>query len=211
MPWGVAAAAAVGVGASLYSSNQAEIAGREAQKQQEEMQQEALDTEYQMFQESLALQEPYREAGYEALTGLQALTDPAMRSQQLADYYQSPEYQQMARQSEQSTLRNQSAIGRLKGGSSYAELEKIAPTLGQNYLTNQYNQLTGLANLGMGAASQGSAGYQALGANQAQILGDIGQGRAQQTISGQQAMNQGLQSAANILGSTAGYYYGKKG
>lgn len=208
MPWGVAAAAVVGAGASMYSANQAEIAGREAQNQQEAMQQEAMDREYQMFQESLALQEPYREAGYQALAGLQALTDPTMRAEQLANYYASPEYQQMAQQAQQSTLSSQSATGRLRGGSSYAELEKIAPTLGQNYLTSQYNQLTGLANLGMGAASQGAAGYQSLGANQAQILGDIGQGRAQQTVAGQQAMNQGLQSAANILGSAAGYYYG---
>ena len=205
---GAVAVAAVGAGASMYSANQAEIAGREAQKRQEAMQREAMSEEERMFQDALALNEPYREAGYESLAGLQALSDPAQRSKMLRDYYGSNEYKAMEAQAEAATLRNQSAAGKLRGGSTYGALETIAPQLGQNYLTSQYNNLTGLANMGLGAASQGAAGYQQLGQNQAYALNQIGMGRAQQQVAGQTAQNQALQSGINSIGSAIGYGYG---
>lgn len=207
MPWGVAAAA-VAVGGSMYSANQAEIAGREAQKSQEEMQREGLDTQLQMQERAIEMQQPYYDAGYNALAGLQNLSTPEGRAQSLTDYYGSNEYKSMAQQAEASTLRNQSAAGRLRGGSTYGALETIAPQLGQNHLTNQYNQLTGLANMGMGAASQGASGYQQLGASQAQQLGAIGAGRANQIVAGQSAQNQGLQTGINAISQGLAYYGG---
>lgn len=88
------------------------------------------------------------------------------------------------------------------GGISELVLNDIkAPQLGQNYLTSQYNNLTGLANMGLGAASQGAAGYQQLGQNQAYGLNQIGMGRAQQQVAGQTAQNQALQSGINNIGS----------
>lgn len=207
MPWGVAAAA-VAVGGSMYSANQAEIAGRESQKAQEEMQEEALDVQLQMQERAIEMQQPYYDAGYGALTGLQNLSTPEGRARALTDYYGGKEYDAMAKQAEASTLRNQSAAGKLRGGSTYGALETIAPQLGQNYLTNQYNQLTGLANMGMGAASQGASGYQQLGVNQSNVMRDIGIGRANQIVAGQSAQNQGLQTGINAINQGLAYYGG---
>lgn len=208
MPWGLAAAA-VAVGGSMVSANQAEIAGRDAQSKQESMQREGMDAQERMYDKGLEMQRPYREAGYSALGGIQDLLDPARRAQALTGYYNSDEYGAMSQQAEAATLRNQSAIGDLRGGNSYAALENIAPQLGQNYLNNRYNQLTGVANMGMGAASQGASGYNQLGASQANQLGAIGQGQAQQIVAGQSAQNQGLQTGINAITQGLAYYGGK--
>ena len=79
MPW-VAAAAVAGAGISAYSSNQ-------ASKAQVGSAQAGIEAEERMFDKSLALQEPYREAGYNALSGLEGLTTPEGRAQSLQQYY----------------------------------------------------------------------------------------------------------------------------
>ena len=146
-----------------------------------------------MFERSLELQEPYREAGYSALSGLQNLATPQGRAESLQDYYGGAEYAGLQGQAEQSILRNQSATGGLRSGNSQAALAGIAPKLGQNYLSNQYNQMTGLADLGMGAASQGASSASNLGGSLSNLQGQVGQAYAANQL-----------AQGNIMSNTAG-------
>lgn len=161
MPWG----AAIAVGGSLLSGAMGSSASGKAARQQQEGVLAGIKSEEKMFDKSLALQKPYREAGYDALGGLQQLTDPGGRADILSQYYKEPEYQALAGQVEEQQLRNAYATGGGRGGANKAALATIAPQLGQQFLSGQNQRFTGLANMGMGAASQGSSQATNLGGN----------------------------------------------
>lgn len=189
MSWGLAAVA----GASLVSGVIGSNASKDAAAQQRAGVDAGIASQERMFDKSLELQEPYREAGYEALTGLRQLVDPQGRAEMLQGYYTSPEYSQMSSQVEEQQLRNAAATGGLRGGGNQAALATIAPQLGQQYLSSQYNGLTGLANMGMGAASQGSAQGMQLGGNISALQQQAAQAGAANSI-----------AQANIWGNTVG-------
>ena len=89
MSWGMVAVAGATLVGGVMSSN----AAGDAASQQQAGAQAGIASEERMFDKSLELQQPYREAGYGALEGLQQLTDPSGRAQLLSDYYAGPEYQ----------------------------------------------------------------------------------------------------------------------
>lgn len=199
-------AAVVAVGGAAVVANQQEIAGRAASQKQQEGLEKGMDAEQMRFEQSLELQKPYREAGYEALGGLQQLAnDP---SAILSDYYASDQYAEQANQASANALRGASAQGGLRQGSTYSALENVAPQLGQAYLSNQYSQLSGLANLGMGAASQGAAGYNQLGQNQANAYNQIGATQANQMLAASNNQANLINSSIGALGQAGAAYFG---
>jgi len=163
------------IGSAYLQSQAADKAGQ----LQSDAAMAGIESQEAMFNKALELQQPYREAGYSAVGGLQALTDPVQRARMLEDYYAGDEYASLAQQVEQQQLRNAAATGGLRGGQNQAALASISPMLGQKYLANQQNQLTGLANLGMGAASQGASGAQQFGAQKSALQQQAGQAAAQ--------------------------------
>ena len=202
MSWGMVAVAGASLVGGVMSSNAAD----DAAAQQQAGTQAGIASQEKMFDRSLELQQPYREAGYDALGGLQQLTDPAGRAQLLSDYYAGPEYQALSGQVEEQQLRNAAATGGVRGGANQAALASIAPQLGQQYMSGLNQQYTGLANMGMGAASQGSGQAMQLGGN----ISNLQQQAAQAGASNQMAQ-------ANIWGNVAsdfaglGYNYLNKG
>jgi len=192
MSWVMAGIAAAGAVMGNVSANKARNAQKDAAKA-------GMESQERMFEKSLELQQPYRQAGYDALEQLQGFNDPTQRGQMLGDYYASPEYLAQQNQAEQLTLQNRAVQGGLRSGSTYSNLQTIAPQLGQNYLSNRYNQLTGLANLGMGAASQGASSANNLGVNQALGFQQIG------TAQANAALAQGNQ-ANQLFGTLGGIY-----
>jgi hypothetical protein len=205
---GAITAAVVVAGGAAYAANKASQASKDASKAQTQAAEAGIDAEILMQERALAVMEPYRNAGYSALTGLQDLTNPKQRAMMLDDYYASKEYSQMANQAEASTLRSQSAQGGLRGGSTYSQLESIAPSLGQSYLTNQYNQLTGLANMGMGASSQGASSYSNLGSSMSNAYNNIGVSQASALIASQNAQNQAFNTGLTALTNAGVSYFG---
>jgi hypothetical protein len=141
-----------------------------------------IESEERMFDKSLELQEPYREAGYGALEGLQGLTDQEQRASMLSDYYAGPEYQALSGQVEEQQLRNAAATGGVRGGANQQALASIAPQLGQQYLSGLNQQYTGLANMGMGAASQGSSQAMQSGGNISALQQQAGQAAASNSL-----------------------------
>ena len=195
MSWGLVA---VG-GAGLLGSYMGSKASDKAAGAQQESAEKSIESQEAMFDKSLELQQPYRQAGYDALGGLQGLADPAQRGQMLNDYYAGDEYQALQGQQNEQTLRNAAATGGMRGGNTQAALANIAPQLGQNFLNNQQNQFTGLANMGMGAASQGAQGAQQFGNQQSLLQQQIGQSQAQNALT-QGSIQSGLVSDLGGLG-----------
>lgn len=186
MSWWIAGSVVVsGVASAIGSSK--------AAKSQKKSAQAGMSSEERMFDRSLRLQEPYREAGYDALEGLQGLADPTQRAGMLEDYYDSGEYQQLSGQVEEQQLRNAAATGGIRGGANQAALATIAPQLGQQYLSGLNQQYTGLANMGMGAASQGSAQATQLGGSLSALQQQAGQASASNAL-----------AQGNIFGNVAG-------
>ena len=124
MSWGIVAGAAISVVGGAVASNKA---GKAANAQQAGAL-AGMESQERMFERSLELQEPYREAGYGALEGLQGLTDPTQRAEMLQGYYQGPEYQQQAAQVEEQQLRNAAATGGVRGGAKPSSHGKYCPT-----------------------------------------------------------------------------------
>lgn len=178
MSWGLVA---VGVGTAAAGYMGSKSAGDAADSQTDSAM-AGIASQERMFDKSLELQQPYRDVGYDALPQLQGLTTPQGRADALQGYYAGPEFQQLQAQAEEQQLRNAAATGGLRGGANQAALGTIAPQLGQQYLNSQYNQLTGLANMGMGAASQGAQGAMGLGQGISALQQQAGQAQAANSL-----------------------------
>lgn len=201
MPWGIAAAAA----GSIISGTMASKASGKAAGQQRDATMAGIESEEKMFNKSLALQEPYREAGYGALEGLQGLVDPAQRAETLQGYYSGQEYQDLSGRVEEQQLRNAAATGGVRGGANQQALASIAPQLGQQYLSGLNQQYTGLANMGMGAASQGASQAMQSGGNISALQQQAGQASAANSL----AQGNIWGNVAGDLGSIGYDYFGK--
>lgn len=177
----------------LFSSN----SSKKAANAQTQAQLAGIESQERMFNRALELQQPYREAGYDAITGLQGMLGADNRANLLTDYYNSQEFLGYQAQAEEAALRNAAATGGLRSGSTQAALATIAPQLGANYLNSQQNILTGLGNWGTGAAAQGASQAQSLGAGIAQQQSNIGDIQAQNYL-----------TQANIFGNTLGQLQG---
>lgn len=188
MSWGLVA---VGAGTAVAGIMGSKASG-DAASSQEGATMAGIESQEMMFDKSLELQAPYREAGYGALEGLQGLTDPSQRATMLEDYYVGPEYQQMSAQVEEQQLRNAAVTGGVRGGANQVALASIAPQLGQQYLSGLEQQYTGIANMGMGAASQGAVGAMNTGQNISVLQQQAGQAQAQNKL-----------AQANIWGNVA--------
>lgn len=157
-------------------------------------QREANQLQMDMFNKSLALNEPFRAAGVSGLVGLQQAANQQMTpfSFDYQGYFNSPEYAALAQQAQQQTLAGQSATGGLRSGGSQVALSAIAPQLAQQargnamneYSLNQaaqmdrYNRLMGLVGVGQGSAQQSASQAGQVGSNLAQGALATGQGLA---------------------------------
>lgn len=189
MSWGMVAVA----GATLVGNKLASDATKKGAESSTAAQLEGIQSQERMFDRSLEIMEPYRQAGYGALEGLQGMMSPEGRAGMLTDYYGGQEFAGYQQQAEEAVLRNAAATGGLRSGGTQSTLASIAPQLGADYLNQQQNLMFGLGNMGMGAASQGSQQASQLGSSIAQQQANIG------NIQAQAAINQG-----NIWGNAAG-------
>ena len=200
--------AVVVAGGTMVAANQAEIKGRAALEGQQELQQEGMAQEERMFEKARGDRAPWLEAGRDiGLAGLTDMADPSKRGKMYSDYYDSPEFAAQQQQAAQDVGRAQSAIGGLRGGSTYAQLEGIAPQLGANYMADRQNQYINLANMGMGMAGQNAAGYQQIGGDQMNMYNQMGANQANQQIAAANASNQAVSSGLGAIGTAAGSYF----
>lgn len=201
------------------------IGANKAAKQQQGYQDKAMNQTREGYQSAVGWVNPYQEAGQSALAGLQGIAGkPIDRNALLTQYFQSPEYQQQANQARYQSLAAAEATGGLGSTATGNQLASIAPTLGQNYLTdmtnqqqNIYSQLMGLS--GLGAESANALGNYAIGqgntmAGMYQQKGQIMAGKAaipwQTAASANYSVGKGFGDMFSLGGDSGGSgYYGQ--
>jgi hypothetical protein len=150
--------------------------------------------------------DPFLQFGTGLLPQLGQAMNPIDREATLAEYYQSPEYQTQSRQARGQQLAASEATGGLGSTSTGNALASIAPTLGQNYLSQQYaqqmdqfNKLMQGAGMGMNAAGMQSSAAGALGSGASQAINQMGAAQAGGALAQGQAINQGLGAIGGML------------
>lgn len=199
------------------------IGANKAAKQQQKSLDKQMDWQRDLMNRQDEWLSPFREAGTGALPDLIALAgQPIDREKTLQQYYGGNEYKMAEGAARNSLLASAEATGNLGSSATANSLTTIAPTLGQNYLAqmtaqqqDMYNQLMGLANVGLsGAGAQSAAaaqGTNALNALQGQ-KGNVNAAKAALPwqVAGytQNALNQGAAQDLNNGASWASNLFG---
>lgn len=146
----------------LWEDVTGQTAAKEATNAATAAAQNGIDAQMQMFNAMQGNLSPYMEAGTNALSQQQALSGALGPEAQQAAYdaiQVSPAYTSALAAGENSILQNASATGGLRGGNTQSAMAQFAPQLLSSAISNQYNQLGGLSQLGQAsAAGVGSAG-----------------------------------------------------
>lgn len=199
-------ATVAGVGSVASSVVGASAAGK-AGRAQERAAMMGVEEQKAAREQMRALLQPYVAAGGPALQQQMAalgLAGPEEQQAFVAQQEQSPAFQALARQQEESILQNASATGGLRGGNVQGALAQFRPALLNQFLEQQYNRLGGMTALGQqSAAGVGAAGQQTA-SNIGQLFGQVGQAQAGAALGKASAMQQTL----NLPAQFAGLAYG---
>jgi hypothetical protein len=202
MAIGTAAAIALGVGA-LGSAAIGASAASKAGKAQVAAADKGVEEQRAAREEMRRLLEPYVAAGgpaLEAQMGALGLRGTEAQQAYVAEQEQSPIFQALKRQQEESILQNASATGGLRGGNIQGALAQFSPALLNQFLTQQYDRLGGMTALGQqSAAGVGTAGMQSAGAI-ADLFGQAGAARAGSAL----GVGQALSGPFNLLSTLGG-------
>jgi hypothetical protein len=152
--------AAVSVGGSVLKGRAAKKAGQ----QQVQSEREAIAEQRAAREEARRLLEPYVAAGTPALQQQMAalgLSGAEEQAAYVAQQEQSPFFQALARQGEEAMAQSASATGGLRGGNFQGALSQFRPNLLNQFLSQQYDRLGGLAKVGQASAvGVGTAGME---------------------------------------------------
>jgi hypothetical protein len=199
---GTAAAIALGVGA-LGSAAIGASAASKAGKYQERAADKGVEEQRAAREEMRRLLEPYVAAGgpaLEAQMGALGLRGAEAQQAYVAEQEQSPIYQALKRQQEESILQNASATGGLRGGNVQGALAQFSPALLNQFLTQQYDRLGGMTALGQqSAAGVGTSGMQSANAI-SDLFGQAGAARAGAAL----GVGQALSGPFNLLSTLGG-------
>lgn len=172
----------------------------------------AADLQYKQFQESTALQEPWRKAGEQALNKLIPLTD--YKNFSMSDFQADPGYSFRMSEGMKGLERSAAARGGLLSGATLKGIQRFGQDLGSQEYMNAFNRyqteraarlqpLQSLAGVGQTTAQQiGQAGMQT-----AQNIGDIQQSGAAARASGYVGQANALTGALN---TGLNYYQGQQ-
>lgn len=197
--WVAAAIATSAVISSQASKSAAKTAAAGAEK--------ASDTQLQMFERSVELQEPWRKAGMEALNKLIPLASE-YKPFTAANMYADPGYQFRLSEGLKAMERGAAARGGLQSGTAL----KAAQRYGQEYASGEYtnafnryqaeraaqlNPLQSLAGVGQTTASQLGTQAVNVGANIGQAQQSAAQARASGYLGGANALTGALGTGLN--------------
>lgn len=211
----IAAAVVGGVGA-LGSVGGAVISGnaaRDAANKQSDAANQASQLQKQEYDQTRADQQPWREAGTQALSQMQ---DPGFqKSFTMSDFQQDPGYA-FRMQEGQKALERSAAAG---GGFNSGAFSKALTQYGQNFASNEYqnaynrfnndqtnrfNRLSSLAGAGQTANSQIGAAGQNYANNAGQNMMGAANAQGAAGIAGANAMNGAISNVGNNM--TQGYW-----
>ena len=167
---------------------------------------QSSDVQMQMFRESQAAQEPWRQAGLDALNKLVPLTE--YKDFSMADFQADPGYAFRLSEGTKALERSAAARGGLLSGGTGKALTRFGQDLGSQEYTNAFNRyqtnraarlapLQSLAGLGQTTAQQiGQQGMQT-GANVGNEITNAGAARASGYVGAANALTGGLGTYLN--------------
>jgi hypothetical protein len=206
MPWMIAAAT---LGAGYLGSRSAS----KAADVQAQATQAAQNAQERMFERQVELQEPFRQAGVNALNKLIPLSDYTKFG--MEQYQADPGYGFRLSEGMKALDRTAAARGGLLSGATFKAAQRYGQDLASQEYQNAFNRyqteraaqlnpLQSLAGVGQTAAGTLTNAYGAYGAQMGQNLQDIGSARASGYLGGQNALSQALGQAGQL------YQYGQR-
>lgn len=196
------------IGSALGGAIEGGEAVGEASQAQQQSAQAGIDEQRRQFDEITKLLAPYREAGVGAIGQQQALLGlgaPGAQQQAIAALQSSPQFQALQQQGENAILQNASATGGLRGGNVQGALAQFRPALLSSLISQQYERLGGLTNVGQASAARQAAFGQQTGANVANLMGQQGEAQAGGILGQQQALTGGINQAFGAIQGAGGF------
>jgi hypothetical protein len=197
----------VAIGVSSYMGGKAAERGA---KEQAKAMERAAELQYQQFRESTALQEPWREAGQQALNKLAPLTDYTAFG--MDQFKADPGYAFRLGEGQKALERSAAARGGLLSGGTGKALQRFGQEMGSQEYTNAFNRyqteraarlqpLQSLAGLGQTSAQQiGQQGMQ-MASNVGDAMGSAAAARASGYVGQANALTGGLNTYLNYQNS----------
>jgi hypothetical protein len=184
MPW---IALAIG-GSALLGAN----ASKSAAKTQAASTDQATELQRDIFNKQVELQEPWRQAGVNALAKLQS--GDVMS-------YMDPAYKFRFGEGLKALDRTAAARGGLISGSALKAAQRYGQDFASQEFGNAYNRLASLANLGQTSATNTSNAAGAFGTNAGNLMTSGGAARASGYVGGANALTGGLNQYLNYTQS----------
>jgi len=159
MAAGISAAGWIGIaaaGATLLSANAQANAASDAADAQVATSNADIAQRQQQFQSIQKMLQPYVDAGTSAIGkqgDLIGMGGSGAQQSAIQALQQSPYFQAMLKQGENSMMANASATGGLRGGNLQSALAQFSPSLLAQTIQQQYQNLGGIASLGQNAAA----------------------------------------------------------
>ena len=203
-------AAAIGAGASYLGSRNAAKASQSAAQMQADTAARAGDLQYAATQQQIALSEPYRETGTEAMNRLAAMTQPGGRLAQdynptLESLQMDPGYGFRFREGMKGLNASAAARGGLISGNALRAATTYGQEMGSQEYGNAYNRAQNLFQMNRNNLVDPlkflSAQGQAAAAGQAANIGQGAANTANLMTGGANALAAGQIGAANAYGS----------
>jgi len=207
MPWSFIVPAAV----SLFAGSQQRQATSEAADKAGAAADRSAALQYQMFQEQNRLQEPFRQAGINALGKLQSASDYTPFG--MAQFQADPGYAFRLSEGQKALDRQAAARGGLMSGGALKAAQRYGQEMGSQEYTNAFNRyqternarlnpLQSLAGVGQTATNQLASGAGNYGSNVGGIYQQQGVNAANALIAGTNAQTSAYGDIANIYGRT---------
>lgn len=165
-----------------------------------------IEEQRRQFDQMIELMKPFIEPGSEAI-GKQAVLagvgTPEQEAAAIESIKRSPEFLQLIQQGEEAILANASATGGLRGGNTQAALAQFRPQVLSSLISERFNRLGNLAQLGQAsAAGQATAGLNTA-SNIGQLLAQRGAAQAGGAIAQNNRARAGFNDALSIASVAA--------
>lgn len=175
---GLAGASAIGGVASASAQRKAASSASDAQVRAAQL---SVDEQRRQFDAAMKLLQPYAEGGtdaYRMMADLAGVSGADAQREQIDLIQQSPELAARIQMGEEALLQNAAATGGLRGGNTAAALAQFRPQMLAEQIGTQYGRLSGLAQIGQGAAAGQVAAGQNLAAGVSNAYGQMGSAQA---------------------------------
>lgn len=181
--------AGAAIGASIGGGIDASNTARKAADVQADAANQATQLQREIFNRQVELQEPWRQAGINALTRMQS--GDVMG-------YMDPSYQFRLGEGLKAMQRTAAARGGLLSGGALKEANRYGQGLASTEYGNAFNRLASLAGVGQTATNQLGSAAGTYGSNAGNLMTSGAAARASGYVGGTNALNQSIANAGNM-------------